>query len=93
MKTPEAVQRQYYTETAISYDDSHVDDAGAHYVALQYSSKLMELAEVSSILDVGCGTGRAIKYFSAKGLVAHGIEPVQALLDQAIHKHNIPQTA
>ncbi|MBV9866502.1 MAG: class I SAM-dependent methyltransferase [Abitibacteriaceae bacterium] len=92
MKTPEEIQRQYYTETATSYDDNHLDNIGAHYVALQYASKLMELAEISSVLDVGCGTGRAVKHFLDQGLIVHGVEPVQALIDQAVHKHDIPQS-
>lgn len=35
---------------------------------------LVERFGISSVLDVGCGEGQAVKFFRALGLVAHGIE-------------------
>ena len=90
MKTPEEIQHKYYTDTAAEYDNSHLNEDDSHYLALKYSFHLLQAEGVKSVLDVGCGTGRTLKYLRERGLEVHGIEPVQALLDQATQRHGIP---
>lgn len=92
MKKPEDIQREYYSRTASSYNDIHLHHDEEHYIALRYISSLIDLLSISSILDVGCGTGRGVKWLLEKHPIkVIGIEPVKAMIGQAIHKNNIPQ--
>jgi len=91
-KKPQDIQREYYSRTASSYDDMHLHHDDENYIALKYISSLIDFLDISTILDVGCGTGRGIKWLLEKhSIKVIGIEPVQALLEQAIHKNNIPK--
>ena len=75
-------QRAYYQRTAENYDGMHVDPADEHGRAL---GAFMGLAEVfgpiTSVLDVGAGTGRAMQKIKGKWSTTKviGIEPVDAL--------------
>jgi ubiquinone/menaquinone biosynthesis C-methylase UbiE len=89
MNKAEYQQHKYYTEKASLYNDKHVIDNDEHYVALKHIMSLLGIYEITSILDVGSGTGRAVKYFSENGIAIHGIEPVNAMIKQAIHNNNI----
>ena len=84
---------QYYTQTASVYDEMHVHPNDEHYVALQHIVSLADGAGISNFLDVGSGTGRAIKYLLEKGLKVHGLEPVPALIEQAVAKHGLDTRA
>ena len=90
MDTPEDVQRQYYTRTASSYDKRHVCADDGHYVALKYVLGFANQFGYRSILDVGCGTGRAVKYLMERGIAIKGTEPTWALIEVAIQKNGIP---
>lgn len=85
MSNAVALQREYYERTAPTYDRSHLSVDGEHEVACCLISAFIPLLGATSLLDVGCGTGRAIGFFRANnpGLTTHGVEPVQALLDEA----------
>ena len=87
--SPEDIQRKYYTDHAHLYDSMHVDVDDEHCVALKYISSLLELLNISSVLDIGCGTGRAIEYFTERGVSVLGVEPVEAMIVQAIRKNGI----
>jgi len=85
--TDEARQRAYYQATAASYHDRHVDgEEGEHDLALEL---LVMLARhhgvVGSFLDVGAGTGRAMKALASAFPQARvqGIQPVAELRQQA----------
>lgn len=39
---------------------------------------------VSSMLDVGCGEGHAVKYFQRRGVLAHGIDGLWANIERAV---------
>jgi ubiquinone/menaquinone biosynthesis C-methylase UbiE len=84
----EALQRGYYSATAHRYDEMHVDVHDEHYVALAYISGLLRQLQIRTILDVGCGTGRALTHLARANTeaVGYGIEPVWQLLNLAIEK-------
>jgi len=79
------LQREYYERTAARYDQHHLAGEGPHDVACRFISAFISLLGAKSLLDVGCGTGRAIGFYrtSHPELTAHGVEPVAALLEQA----------
>ena len=95
MNTAEAIQHEYYERTAHLYDTAHAFEEDAHYLALRYISTFLGALGISSALDVGCGTGRGMRYLSRKnpGVALHGIEPVAALIQQAISVNSIPATS
>jgi ubiquinone/menaquinone biosynthesis C-methylase UbiE len=88
------VQRRYYQERAGIYDSRHVSGEDEHSIALRFISSFIELFSISTILDVGCGTGRGIKHLRERhpGTKVIGIEPVWEMLDQA-EKKSVPKTA
>jgi len=89
MTEAEELQYRYYTETAARYDDMHLDPE--HAVALRYIGGLIEMLRISSILDVGCGTGRGLGWLLRnRRLSAYGIEPVAALLSQGVRGGTLP---
>lgn len=76
-------QVDYYTQTASAYDTSHVGEADEHAMALGWLAALAEQRRFSSILDVGSGTGRVLRYLKRLSwLNVRGIEPVAALREQ-----------
>ncbi|KAA5601933.1 class I SAM-dependent methyltransferase [Blastochloris sulfoviridis] len=72
------LQREYHRRTAGAYDDMHVESHDEHALSLAILSALIEFNGVNSILDVGSGTGRALKvlqkHFPERKIV--GIAPV-----------------
>ncbi len=92
MKAAAAMQREYYERTAHAYDAEHVRDGDEHYVALRHMNGFFDALGVSSVLDVGCGTGRGLQYFlrEKSGITVHGVEPVAALIEQAVKANLIP---
>jgi ubiquinone/menaquinone biosynthesis C-methylase UbiE len=83
-------QRTYYEATADSYDDAHVERE--HVVALHLLAGYIELASIQSVLDVGAGTGRAMRFLKTRfpNLRVKGIEPVEALRRKG-HAQGIPK--
>lgn len=81
----------YYAQTAQEYDIHEHDEE--HRIALNLAVPLMTHLRVRSVLDVGCGTGRVIRYLSQRlpGVCFHGMDPSRELLDVAIERHGIPQ--
>lgn len=73
-------QRRYYNQTAREYDRMHDAETGEHALALKYVLALCRQYGLQSILDVGCGTGVALRTLLDKGMEAKGIEPVDALV-------------
>jgi len=76
------IQNEYYKNTAYKYDKIHIvgpDDP--HYFALTFLSSAIKNFRFTSILDVGSGTGRALRYFKKYNptIAAKGIEPVSEL--------------
>src|SRR4029077_4446872 len=92
MRTAEIIQREYYERTADRYDAEHVREGDEHYIALRHISGMLGLLGISSVLDVGCGTGRGVKYFldERPGVEVRGVEPVAALIERAVCAKSIP---
>lgn len=77
----------YYEDTAAKYDAIH-DNEPEHTKAFELGWPLVQPA--SSILDVGCGTGRGLSVVArlSPGVRMHGIEPSEQML--AIARNKVP---
>lgn len=75
------IQRRYYSETAGQYDAMHLDENDEHFFALSFLLGALDYLKIRSILDIGSGTGRAIRYIKEHRpeLRVVGIEPVREL--------------
>jgi ubiquinone/menaquinone biosynthesis C-methylase UbiE len=75
------LQRKYYTETAAKYDEMQLSEHDEHQFALAILSAMIEYHGIKSVLDVGSGTGRALRYLKVRhpGVRFVGVEPVEAL--------------
>jgi ubiquinone/menaquinone biosynthesis C-methylase UbiE len=76
-----SLQRKYYADTAAKYDAMQISDQDEHQFALAILSAMIEYHGIKSVLDVGSGTGRALRYLKSRHPVVRfvGIEPVEAL--------------
>jgi len=84
------IQRAYYANTAEDYDAMHPDE---HGLGLQFMIAVMDELGVRSVLDLGCGTGRALLKIQEKmtGIHMVGIEPSAELRSMG-HSKGIPET-
>jgi ubiquinone/menaquinone biosynthesis C-methylase UbiE len=75
------LQRKYYADTAAKYDAMQISDQDEHQFALAILSAMIEFHGIKSVLDVGSGTGRALRYLKSRHPSVRfvGIEPVEAL--------------
>lgn len=75
----------YYRDAAENYDTLHVRVDDEHDRALHDSKVFIEAIQVSSVLDVGCGTGRSLKILGDHLPEARlcGIEPSPEMLAKA----------
>jgi SAM-dependent methyltransferase len=95
MRGEEAIQREYYERTAHEYDAAHVVDGDEHAIALKYISTFVDALRLSSVLDVGCGTGRGLKFLARRNpsVFLRGVEPVEGLIRQAVEVNAISPEA
>lgn len=86
-------QRRYYSVTATAYEESHVSENDEHMRALAAFSGFVKMLPHDSILDVGAGTGRAVKFLqrSIPGTRVMGIEPVTAMREIGHGRHGISE--
>ena len=84
----ETIQRNYYAQTSSLYDVMHVGADDEHGVSLSYISAFLRQLDVRTVLDVGCGTGRASLHLRETNpeVAVYGLEPVLELLDAAVKK-------
>jgi SAM-dependent methyltransferase len=87
MVKPEEIQRQHYAQTAVSYD-TDLGQSPEHELALYFLLSAIDSARAESLLDVGAGTGRGLRF-----LMQHrpemrlaGVEPVEELRNIACSK-------
>src|ERR1035437_338899 len=75
------LQRDYYARTASVYEELHVQDGDEHFFALSWLAALIGHYKITSVLDVGSGTGRGLIYLKKMfpELKVVGIEPSQEL--------------
>ncbi len=85
----QSLQESYYTQTAQDYDTMHNAESGEHALALNYIFSLCQQYHFTTILDVGCGTGLALRSMLKKGFQAKGVEPIQALINIGIDRHGL----
>jgi SAM-dependent methyltransferase len=80
-----ALQRSYYERTVCLYDQRLSENGEEHEVACCFISEFSRLLGAVSLLDIGCGTGRALGIFRTRNpeLVVHGIDPAECMLNQA----------
>jgi len=83
------IQRNYYAQTATSYDSMHLYEKDEHFFALSWMLAIIDFYELTSILDVGAGTGRTIAYLKQKRPDTRvvGIEPVAELREVGYQKN------
>lgn len=82
------IQRNYYSQTATSYDGLHLEQDKEHTLGLHLLASYIEFYNIQSVLDIGAGTGRTIIWLKQRfpRLVVKGIEPVSALREQGYAK-------
>jgi SAM-dependent methyltransferase len=85
MISPEERQRAYYAEHASAYAASHEGGDSAHDRALEQLVPILRGLSARSLLDVGSGTGRALRYFREHmpELNLAGVEPSPEMIAQA----------
>jgi ubiquinone/menaquinone biosynthesis C-methylase UbiE len=85
-KDPIQKQRNYYANIASYYNDAFTfDPEDEHFIACAILTGLISHYQMHSLLDVGCGTGRAIGYLSksSPSLQICGVEPVKEMREAA----------
>ncbi|MCB5200655.1 class I SAM-dependent methyltransferase [Loktanella sp. TSTF-M6] len=80
--TPDSPQTAYYDRTAAHYDAMQIIEGDEHTIALRYLDGILHNTPVTSLLDVGCGTGRALVHLRDRhpDMTLRGIEPVAAMI-------------
>jgi SAM-dependent methyltransferase len=83
----EEVQRRHYADTAPSYD-SELGQSPEHELALYVLLGVVDSIKAESVLDVGAGTGRGLRFLMKHrpDLTIRGIEPVDELRGVAYTK-------
>lgn len=76
-----ALQRQYYRDTAQSYDNQHLGADDSHSFALAIFLSTIDHFKFGSVLDLGSGTGRVLEYIQKNraNVDVIGVEPVDEL--------------
>jgi ubiquinone/menaquinone biosynthesis C-methylase UbiE len=84
------IQRQYYTETTAQYENMHRHEGSGDAMTSRFVHAFMRSLDVRNILDVGTATGRGMRDFkdALPQLFICGVEPVTALIDQAVQTGN-----
>lgn len=81
----------YYASTASAYNSWHGDlqAKGPHNFAVEQLVKLVKERRYENVLDVCCGTGRAVKACLDNNINARGIDISQELIDEGVRAWNI----
>lgn len=78
-------QQDYYAKTALAHDSMRVQPGDEYFVALEYATALLHVVRAQSVLDIGPGIGRAVRFLGQRclDLQVQGVEPVNELCKQA----------
>jgi ubiquinone/menaquinone biosynthesis C-methylase UbiE len=78
-------QRNYYGAIAPEFDSINIHRRDEHYFVLAVLEGLLDFLECTSVLDIGAGTGRAVRHLKERkpNVRIVGIEPVAAMRQQA----------
>jgi ubiquinone/menaquinone biosynthesis C-methylase UbiE len=81
-----ALQRKYYSETAQRYEEMHELEAGCDPADLDFIIAMLRMLQIRTLLDVGTASGRMPRNLKSAipELRICGVEPVGALLNQAV---------
>ncbi len=87
------IQRKYYRDGAERYESMHGHEGDADESLFKIFSLFVHFVEAGSVLDVGAGTGRGVRKLLNVVPDAYvcGVEPVEALIHQAITKNDVPR--
>jgi ubiquinone/menaquinone biosynthesis C-methylase UbiE len=87
------IQRQYYAATASEYDAMHAGEGDDDPINLRLVFALLRMMEARTVLDIGAGTGRAIRHLTENmpELSVRGVEPVLERIEQAVQEKGIPE--
>ncbi|TAE60383.1 MAG: class I SAM-dependent methyltransferase [Nostocales cyanobacterium] len=82
------ILKDYYSRTANDYDKLQLHENDEHYNALKILLGIITDEEISSVLDVGTGTGRALLHINQffPNINYRGIELIPELREIAISK-------
>lgn len=88
-----ARQRDYYAQNAEHYESMHIRSDDEHGIALSAFVGLAQLWNVTSVLDVGAGTGRALLRLQEHlhGVRMTGVEPVRELREVGYRRGLSPE--
>ncbi len=89
------LQRKYYTDTAGRYEQMHGHEAAGDPFQTDFVVATLRMLAIRSVLDVGTASGRTLRILKTAipELFVCGIEPVAALLDQAVNLGNAESDA
>ena len=84
------IQQQYYTETASCYEEMHAHEGAGDAFSMKFFYSILRMLDAQSVLDVGTATGRNLRGLkeALPHLSVYGVEPVAALIHQAVQKGN-----
>ena len=93
-RTEEAILKEYYHALATKYDTMHVHQGDEHYTALNFVMAFINILEIKSVFEVGCGTGRGIGYLLKEKClnIVVGADISEDMLRVGFDKHNIPKS-
>jgi len=78
------LQEKYYEAHAAAYDQVHNASGNhEHNLALRYIDMISTAFGFQTLLDVGAGTGRGVRFLHERGKLVRGIEPVAAMIAEA----------
>jgi SAM-dependent methyltransferase len=84
------IQRKYYTDTAARYEEMHGQEAAGDPFHVDLVVATLQMLAIRTLLDVGTASGRTLRILKTAipELFVCGIEPVGALLDEAVNSGN-----
>jgi len=85
-----AIQSKYYSDTAASYEQMHAHEGAGDALLKNFVASILRMTSARSVLDVGTATGRGLRDLKEAvpdGFVC-GVEPVAALVEQAVRGRN-----